>query len=113
MFTDSDKDTVEINGFRAEIPKARHQLCYIHAISYIEKRLAEDRPPAAYDPRVAHRAFQFIDPTWAPGVSSGWLEDGVSEEDAEMDRPSEDQQTQSTVSSLIIKFNDSDFIAGR
>ncbi|KAJ7097343.1 hypothetical protein C8R44DRAFT_717397 [Mycena epipterygia] len=87
MFTGSDKDTTEINGFRAEIPQAKHQLCYIHAISYIEKRLAEDRPPAAYDPRVANRSFRFIDPTWAPGVSSGWLEDGVSEEDAEMEKP--------------------------
>ncbi|KAJ7716732.1 hypothetical protein DFH07DRAFT_700087, partial [Mycena maculata] len=87
MFTGSDKDTVEISGFRAEIPRAKHQLCYIHAISYIEKHLAEDGPPAAYDPRVAHRVFRFIDPTWAPGVSSGWLEDGVSEEDAEMERP--------------------------
>ncbi|KAJ7440654.1 hypothetical protein B0H11DRAFT_1750566 [Mycena galericulata] len=91
MFTGSDKETIEITGFRAEIPQAQHQLCYIHAISYIEKRLAEDRPPAAYDPRVAHRTFDFIDPTWAPGVSSGWLEDGVSEEDAEMERPADEE----------------------
>ncbi|KAJ7482135.1 hypothetical protein B0H11DRAFT_2157722 [Mycena galericulata] len=91
MFTGSDKETIEITGFRAEIPQARHQLCYIHAIS----------PPAAYDPRVAHRTFDFIDTTWAPGVSSGWLEDGVSEEDAEMERPAdEEDETTMVVESL-------------
>ncbi|KAJ7509255.1 hypothetical protein B0H11DRAFT_2216952 [Mycena galericulata] len=62
MFTGSDKETIEITG-----------------------------PPAAYDPRVAHRTFDFIDTTWAPGVSSGWLEDGVSEEDAEMERPADEE----------------------
>ncbi|KAJ7441818.1 hypothetical protein B0H11DRAFT_2348974 [Mycena galericulata] len=91
MFTGSDKDTVEINGFRKEIPQAKHQLCYIHALSYIEKRLAEDRPSAAYDPRIAHRTFDFIDPTWAPGVSSGRVEDGVCEEDAEMEMVASDE----------------------
>ncbi|KAJ7500342.1 hypothetical protein B0H11DRAFT_1714850 [Mycena galericulata] len=91
MFTGSDKDTVEINGFHKEIPQAKHQLCYIHALSYIEKRLAEDRPSAAYDPRIAHRTFDFIDPTWAPGVSSGRVEDGVCEEDAEMEMVASDE----------------------
>jgi hypothetical protein len=60
--------------------------------------LAEDTPPAAYDPRVAHRKFQFIDPTWAPGVSLGWLEDGVSEEDAEMEKLDKEQHSAPVVS---------------
>ncbi|KAJ7755629.1 hypothetical protein DFH07DRAFT_742930 [Mycena maculata] len=102
MFTGSDKDTVEINSFCIEIPQAKHQLCYIHAISYIKKRLAEDRPPASYDARVAHRAFDFIDPTWAPGVSSGWLEDGVCEEDAEMERPESELEEDQELARFII-----------
>jgi hypothetical protein len=70
-YTLSDKDMSEINAFRSQIPTAKHQLCYWHAIKYLEERLAEDRPPARYDPRAAHRIFQFIDPTWAPGIASG------------------------------------------
>lgn len=81
MFTLSDKDTSEINAFRTKLPKAKHQLCYWHAIRYLEERLAEDKPPAHYDPRIAHHAFNFIDPTWAPGVTSGWVEEGVHESD--------------------------------
>ncbi|EEB92308.1 hypothetical protein MPER_09207, partial [Moniliophthora perniciosa FA553] len=88
-FTLSDKDTAEINAFRHIMPDKKHQLCYWHAIRYIEKRLAENRPPAAYDPRQAAKVFSFIDPTWAPGVTIGWLEDGVHPEDAEVERPSE------------------------
>jgi transposase-like protein len=30
MFTLSDKDTSEINAFRAKFPRAKHQLCYWH-----------------------------------------------------------------------------------
>lgn len=84
-FTLSDKDLTEINGFRAEIPHARHQLCYWHAITYIEERLAQDKPPAAYSAIRANQVFTFIDPTWVPGISSGWLEDGVHESDADSD----------------------------
>jgi hypothetical protein len=75
MFTLSDKEPAEINASRAEIPQAKHQLCYWHGIKYVGERLAEDRPPAHYDPRRAHAEYSFIDPTWAPGVSSGWTED--------------------------------------
>ena len=87
QFTLSDKDTTEINGFRKEIPRARHQLCYWHAVTYIEERLAQDKPPATYSAIRANKVFDFIDPTWVPGVSSGWLEDGVHEDDAESSKP--------------------------
>ena len=69
MFTLSDKDPSEINACRISVSKAKHQLCYWHSIRYIEERLAQDKPPAAYDPRKAHNVFDFIDPTWAPGVT--------------------------------------------
>ncbi len=49
-FTDSDKETSEINAFEVKIPHAKHQLCYWHAIRYIEKCLGEDKPPVFYDP---------------------------------------------------------------
>jgi hypothetical protein len=86
-FTLSDKDTSEINAFRHCVPDAKHQLCYWHAIRYLEARLAEDKPPAAYDPRKAHSIFDFIDPTWAPGVTIGWLEEGVHEHDVVTEQP--------------------------
>jgi len=70
-FTHSDKDPSEINACRQEVPRAKHQLCYYHAITYIEERLTEDKPPTAYDPRKANQIFNFIDPTWAPGVTRG------------------------------------------
>lgn len=72
------------------ISSAKHQLCYWHAIKYLEEQLAEDKPPAKSDPQKAHLIFDFIDPTWAPGVTSGWLEDGVHIDDVEENR-SEDQ----------------------
>lgn len=91
MFALSDKEMSEMNAVRARVPSAKHQLCYWHAIKYLEERLAEDKPPAKYDPRKAHLIFDFIDPTWAPGVTSGWLEDGVHVDDVEEDEP-EDQE---------------------
>jgi hypothetical protein len=63
-FTLSDKEPTEINTCRTEVAKAKHQLCYWHAISYIAERLAENKPPAAYDPRKAHRLFDFIEETY-------------------------------------------------
>ncbi|KAJ7678817.1 hypothetical protein B0H17DRAFT_840825, partial [Mycena rosella] len=71
MFTLSDKEPAEITASRTEIAHAKHQLCYWHGIRYVGERLSENKPPAAYDPRQAHVVFTFIDPTWAPGVSSG------------------------------------------
>ena len=69
---------------------ARSQLCYWHAIKYLEKQLAEDKPPAKYNPHTAHKAFTFIDPTWVPGVTSGWLEDSIHKDDVECDGPDDD-----------------------
>jgi hypothetical protein len=56
----------------------------------------EDKPPAAYDPRKAHSIFNFIDPTWAPGVTKGWLEEGVHEDDAEVEKPLNVEDTAAT-----------------
>lgn len=75
MFTLSDKEAAEINACRNEIPQAKHQLCYWHAITYVEERLGENKPPAAYDPRKAARIFDFIDPTWAPGITAVYADD--------------------------------------
>lgn len=76
----------------------KHQLCYWHAITYVEERLAEDKPPAKYDPRKAHAIFSFIDPTWAPGVTSGWLEDGVHEDDADIEESEDEIENSELVS---------------
>ena len=46
----SDKELSEISAIRIVLPDARNQLCYWHAIKYLEERLAEDKPPAKYDP---------------------------------------------------------------
>lgn len=75
-FTLSDKERAEISAFREVWNQAKHNCCYWHAIHYLEIRLAEDKAPAAYDPIAAHHRHDFIDPTWAPGVSA-------SPEDAE------------------------------
>ncbi|KAJ8077382.1 hypothetical protein PM082_001812 [Marasmius tenuissimus] len=99
-FTLSDKDTSEINACRHVLADAKHQLCYWHAIRYLEKQLTENRPLAAYNPRKAHKVFDFIDPTWAPGVTMGWLEDGVHEEDVEEECPAEPLKIRINVSAL-------------
>ncbi|KZV78080.1 hypothetical protein EXIGLDRAFT_576465, partial [Exidia glandulosa HHB12029] len=89
-FTLSDKDTSEINACRASKPSVKHQLCYWHAIRYLEQRLGEDTPPAFYDARIAHRVFDFIDPTWIPGVTNGNAEEGFTADDTAQDpRPFE------------------------
>jgi hypothetical protein len=82
-FTLSDKDPSEIDAFRKEVPGAKHQLCYWHGVRYIEERLAENKPPAYYDPRKAHTVFEFIDPTWAPGVTRGEVEEYFDGRDME------------------------------
>jgi hypothetical protein len=70
MFTLSDKEPSEITACRTKIPKAKHQLCYWYTINYVEEHLGENKPLAPYDPRKAHKIFDFIDPTWAPGVTA-------------------------------------------
>ncbi|KAG8900052.1 hypothetical protein FRC00_000052 [Tulasnella sp. 408] len=67
-FTLTDKERAEVDAFRKVWPNAKHQCCYWHAIRYLETRLSENKPPGPYDPRVASRKFDFIDPTWTPGV---------------------------------------------
>jgi hypothetical protein len=99
VFTLSDKEPAEISACRTEIAKAKHQLCYWHAISYIEERLAENKPPAAYDPRKAHRIFDFIDPMWAPGVSAVYADDD-EEGDGVLEDGDEEPGTQMPVSDL-------------
>jgi MULE transposase domain. len=42
MFTLSDKELSEINAFQVKLLQAKHQLCYWHAIRYIEERLGEN-----------------------------------------------------------------------
>jgi hypothetical protein len=91
-FVGSDKDSTEINASRAKIPHAKHQLCTWHGVRYVQERLAENKPPAKYDPRNAHKVFAFIDPTWAPGVTAGWLEDGVVAADALIDKPEDEPE---------------------
>lgn len=82
-FTLADKDVIEIAAYRGEIPTAKHQSCYWHGKKYVKERLAEDKPPAAYSAKLAHRVFDFIDPTWAPGVTAQHREDGVHPDDHE------------------------------
>ncbi|KAG6904192.1 hypothetical protein DXG01_011819, partial [Tephrocybe rancida] len=84
-FAHTDKDKSEINAIHAVLPHAKSQLCSWHAIRYLKERLAEDKLPTKYDPRRAHKLFAFIDPTWAPGVSAPGIEDGVHEDDLDME----------------------------
>ncbi|EJD33441.1 hypothetical protein AURDEDRAFT_22475, partial [Auricularia subglabra TFB-10046 SS5] len=82
-FTLSDKDASEINACHEELPDSKHQLCYWHAIRYLEQRLAEDTPPAAYDGRVPHGEFAFVDPTWGPSVDNGHVVEAFTADDAD------------------------------
>ena len=86
-----DKDQSELSMVSEVFPDARRQLYYWHAIKYLETHLAEDKPPAKYDPCISHAKFDFIDPMWAPGITSGWLKDGVLEKDADCDKPENEE----------------------
>ncbi|CAK5263800.1 unnamed protein product [Mycena citricolor] len=68
QFVHTDKDISEINAAKTALPGTKHQLCMWHGPRYVKERLAEDKRPAHYDPRKAHMVFDFIDPTWAPGI---------------------------------------------
>lgn len=94
----SDKELSEINAIKIELTQAKHQLCYWHAIKYLEERLAEDKPPARYDPRKAHQIHQFIDPTWAPGITSGLLEEDVHLEGIESEEIESLEESSTVVS---------------
>ena len=82
-FTMADKDVNLIKPCREEHLDGKHQNCYWHGVKYVLERLAEDRAPAAYNPFQAHLQFDFVDPTWAPGISSGLCEEGVHPKDFE------------------------------
>lgn len=75
MVTLSDKDPSEINALTKKFPSAKHQICYWHAIRYLRDRLTKDEAPGHYNPRTANKAFSFIDPTWAPGITRNGSED--------------------------------------
>lgn len=66
-FTLSDKDSTEINAFRAVWPKAKHQLCYWHCNKAVKKRLAIlRRMPGPYNAEAARREFPFISKDFVP-----------------------------------------------
>ena len=73
-FTLSDNDFSEIGAFCKKIP-VKHQLCYWHGVHYIKGQLAEDKPPAYYDPHKAHLVFSYLDATWALGITRGDIEE--------------------------------------
>ena len=81
--TGSDKDPSKINSCCKQVPDAKHQLCYWHAIKYIEECLSENKPPAAYNATCANCTFDFIDPTWVPGVTRGNVEEYLDGRDIE------------------------------
>ncbi|CAK5283818.1 unnamed protein product [Mycena citricolor] len=67
-FVHTDKDLSEINAARAVFPDSKHQVCMWHGPRYVKERLCQDKLPAYYDPRKAHKVYKIIDPTWCPGV---------------------------------------------
>ena len=82
-FTGSDKDPSEIKSCHKQVPVSKHQLCYWHAIKYIEERLSENKPPTAYNATHANRTFDFIDPMWVPGVMRGDVKEYLDGQDVE------------------------------
>ncbi|KAG8915415.1 hypothetical protein FRC00_004714 [Tulasnella sp. 408] len=96
MFTLTDKERAEIDAFRKVWPKAKHQCCYWHAIRYLETRLSENKPPAPYDPREAWKEFDFIDPTWAPGVFAN-ADDAVNEKESGSAKPRTEADEQAEI----------------
>ena len=93
------QEAAEISACKAEIPRAKNQLCYWHAITYIEERLAENKPPAAYDPRKAHQIFDFIDPTWARGITAVYFN---ADEEGEGETESGSSEPEMPVSFILI-----------
>ena len=65
----------KISSLPKQLPKVKHQLCYWHAIKYIEEWLGENQPPAAYNAPCAYNAFSFIDPTWVSGMTRGDIDE--------------------------------------
>ncbi|CDO74382.1 hypothetical protein BN946_scf184816.g5 [Trametes cinnabarina] len=66
-FTLTDKDWSEINAMRAVWPKAKHQLCFWHALHALKQRLCKNKDtPAPYDAVAAKEEFPFIDVEFVP-----------------------------------------------
>jgi FPC/CPF motif-containing protein YcgG len=66
-FTLSDKDWSEINAMKEVWPRAKHQLCFWHALRALKQRLSKNKiTPAAYDPKEAQHEFSFINSSFVP-----------------------------------------------
>lgn len=71
-FTLTDKDWSEINAMRAVWPRAKHQLCFWHALRALKKRLAKPKGgPTYYNAETAHAEFSFIDLRFVPISQQG------------------------------------------
>ncbi|KAJ8469947.1 hypothetical protein ONZ51_g8667 [Trametes cubensis] len=71
-FTLSDKDWSEINAMGAIWEKAKHQLCFWHALRALKKRLSQNKEaPGPYDAEAAHRLFGFINLDFVPVAQRG------------------------------------------
>ena len=70
-FTLTDKDVSEINAMRAVWPRAKHQLCFWHALRALKQRLAKKTRPVPYDVEGAANEFPFIDPAFLPISQEG------------------------------------------
>ncbi|KAJ7926657.1 hypothetical protein B0H13DRAFT_1862109 [Mycena leptocephala] len=67
----------------------------ISAITFAFREILDEYgSKAKYDPRKARKVFSFLDPTWAPGVTAGWLENGVIESDAQTEGPQEEGENE-------------------
>ena len=117
-FTLADKDPDEIGACQEEHAEGKHQNCYWHGVHYVQEWLSEDKPPAVYSPLRAHLQFKFIDPTWAPGVSSGSCEDDVDPKGVEnisgtkniVRIPHQDKRSKLTLPILAITVNDTKYM---
>ena len=70
-FTLTDKDISAINAMRAIWPRAKHQLCFWHALRALKQRLAKKTKPVPYDVDSAVNEFPFIDRTFVPISQEG------------------------------------------
>ncbi|KAI0074399.1 hypothetical protein K474DRAFT_1601490 [Panus rudis PR-1116 ss-1] len=78
-YTLSDKDWSEINAMRTVWPKAKHQLCFWHALRTVKQRLAKTRErPGPYNGVEACEEFSFIDATFLPRAQCDPNDLGVS-----------------------------------
>lgn len=68
----TDKDFGEINAMRSVWPKAKHQLCFWHALRAAKKCLAIlRRMPGPYNVDAAHSEFHWISMEFLPVAQGG------------------------------------------